>query len=378
MVHRRHFLLFILLSVAGTFFSFAQKKSALIVAEYDDNAASNHLQHLMKYTFSGGALLGKEELLAVPSQKEGVKGSYVRFDLGKNKVYRNRYLITAIGNVIDLSTKKVLVAERGDLVKCSGDSIIFHVDDIFRGKYFSVLDLKSGIYKKVENPNFNPMKRMDVEVDESTKPFTISAYDVSGKQELLVKDAGYGEAQPLLGDDVKRKFAIFWVDNGHFLYANFSKDQHSASLFKIGTDKSQELIGTIDEIPATAANAYFESTADGSLVYSCGKGRFSVDLNKKKIEKLSFESLGNNFYVESDENPKYGRTVKYETTEAGKKWCLLDNSLTTEGYGAFQNDLVIGTERYQQGVSVWSSETKKWILLDISSLANIVGWVDEN
>lgn len=378
MIHPRKASPLLLLFIVCSLFSFAQKKSSLLVAEYDDNAASNHLQHLMKYTFSGGAMVGKEEVIAVPTQKAGVNGNYVRFDLGRNQVYRNRYVITSIGNVIDIVAKKLLVAEHGDLVRCSGDSIIFHTDDIFKGKYYSVLDLRSGIYKKVENPNYNPVPRPDVEVDESKQPFVISSYAVSGKQDVLVKDAGYGEAQPLLGEDVKRKFAIHWIDNSNFLYGNFSKDQQSVVIYKVNLNKTQEKIGEILEVPATAANAKFEKGNDGSVIYTCGKGRFLVDIAKKKVEKLSFEPLGNNFFVESDENPKYGRAIKWDALEIGKKWCLLENSMTTSGYGAFQNDIVMGQERYQQGVSVYSAEQKKWILLDVSSLSNIIGWVDEN
>jgi hypothetical protein len=363
--------------LAVSLFSFAQKKNSLIIAEYDEQAATNHLQHLVKYTFADGAMLGREVLMSVPTQKEGSKGTYVRFDIGKNTLYRDRYVISGIGNVIDLRTRKLLVAERGELVKCSGDSIIFWTNDIFKGKYYSVLDLRTEKFQKVENANYNPLPRPSVEVDETTSPFSISAYYTSGKKELLVKDAGYGEAQPLLGEDVKRRFPIFWLDHSSFIFAQFSKDQHTASIMKVTLGKGLEKIGEITEIPATAANTYFEQATDGGVIYSCGKGRFSVDVAKKKVEKITYENLGNNFFVEAEENPKYGRVIRYESLEAGKKWCLVDNARTTAGYAAFQNDMVIGTERYPQGVAVWNTSTKKWTSLEVSSLANIIGWVEE-
>lgn len=369
-------LLFFFLILFGAFYM-PQKRVSLIVAEYDDNAAINHLQHLVNYVFVEGAMVSKETLLSVPTQKDGVKGNYVRFDLGKNKIYRNRYIVTGIGNVIDIKTKKLLVSERADFIAFNGDSIIFHTNDIFKGKYYSVLDLRTESYQKVENPNYNPLPRPDIEVDETTKPFSISAYYVSGKQDVLVKDAGYGEAQPLLGDDVKRKFPIFWLDNSSFLYASFSKSQHEAAIYQVNINKIIEKIADITEIPATAENAFFEFTSDGSIVYSCGKGRFFIDLKKKTATKILFESLGNNFFVESDENPKYGRTIKYETNEAGKKWCRLDNAKTTVGYAAFQSDIVMGADRYPQGVVVWNVTSKKWTTLDVSSLGDIIGWVEE-
>lgn len=368
--------LFFLVFVVNEF-STAQKKTSLIVAEYDDNASVNHLQHIINYNFVDGVLAGKDELLSIPTQKAGVKGNYVRFDIGKNKIYRDRYIVTGIGNIIDLTNKKVILEEKDDLVAFSGDSVIFHTDDIFKGKYYSVFNLKTEKYQKVEDANYNPLPRPSVEVDETISPFAINAYAANGKKEILVKDAGYGEAQPLIGDNVKRKFPIFWLDNKYFLYANFTNNQHKASIYKVGTDKSTELIGEIDEIPATAASTFFEFDVQGNVIYSCGKGRFLVDVKKKKVELVLFETVGNNFFIESAENAKYGRIIRYEGTEIGKKWCRFDNAETTPGYVALQTDMVVGTERYPQGVAVWNSASKKWSNLDISSLANIIGWVSE-
>lgn len=353
---------------------FAQKK--LIVAEYDDNAAANHLQNINCYTFADGVMMAKETLLSIPSQKPGQKGDYIRFDLGKNRLYRNRYLINSTGNIIDLKNKKILLEEKGDFVAYNGDSLIFHVNDIFKGKYYAIYNLKTEKYQKVENANYNPLPRPDVEVDDSTMPFTINAYATNGKKEQLVKDAGYGESQPLIGDNVKRKFAIFWLDNTSFLYANFSKDQHALSIYKVSTDKSAEKIADIDAVPSTAANAYFEYDAEGNVIYSCGKGRFLVDVKKKKADPITYETLGNHFTIESAENPKYGRTMKYDATEIGKKWWRYDNAQSAKEYIALPVEMVVGTDRYPQGVSVWNTVSKRWILLDASGLESVIGWVE--
>lgn len=356
---------------------YGQRKVSLIIAEYDGNAAVNHLQHLVKYTYVDGILNSREVITSLPTQKKDVKGDYVRFDIGKNMIYRNRYVITGIGNVIDIQTKKLLVAERGNFVTFNGDSIIFHTNDIFKGKYYSVLNLKTEQYQKVENPNYNPLPRPEVEVDETTKPFSISAYYITGKKDVLVKDAGYGEAQPLIGDDVKRKFQIFWLDNSSFLYANFAKNQQSVTIYKVGLNKGVEKIATIDEVPATAENARFLFSDAQNIIYACGKGRFLIDLKKKTATKLDFEAIGNNFFVEADENSKYGRIIKYGENEVGKKWCPIDNAKTTDGFAAFQIEIVIGKEHFPQGVAAWNSISKKWNAMEISFLADIIGWVEE-
>jgi hypothetical protein len=305
-----------------------------------------------------------------------VKGNYVRFDIGKNKIYRNRYIITGIGNIIDFRNKKLLLDTKDEFVTFQGDSVVFHTDDIFKGNYFSVFNLKTEKYQKVENANYNPVPRPDVEVDESTPPFSINMYRVNGKKEVLAKDAGYGESQPLIGDDVKRKFPIFWLSNSSFLYANFSKNQQIAIIYKVNTDNTSEKIAEINEIPATAENTFFEFGEDGSIIYSCGRGRFQIDIAKKKADKILFEMIGHNFSVESDENSKYGRIIKFENKELAKKWCRFDNAKTANGFAAFQNDMVIGTERYPQGVVVWNNITNKWSSIEVSSLAAIIGWVE--
>jgi hypothetical protein len=365
------------LNLALNSFCYSQKKNSLIVAEYDDNASSNHLQHVVKYSFVDGVMSGKEEVLSVPTEKPGIKGNYVRFDIGKNRVYRNQYLVTGVGNIIDLKNRKLLLEEKDQFIAFSGDSVIFHTNDIFKGKYYSVFNLKSGKYSKVENANYNPQPRLEVEVDVSVSPFVINAYAVSGKKEVLIKDAGYGEAQPLIGDNVKRVFPIFWLDNSNFLYAHFSKDQHKAAIMKIGKDKTVTEIAGIDEIPATAANTSFEFDPAGNVIYTCGKGRFLIDLQKKKAEPVIYEDLGSGFFVESIENSKYGRVIKFENSEIGKKWCRFDNAQTSAGHGAFQTEMVVGEERYPLGVAVWNNITRKWTSLEISSLANIIGWINE-
>jgi len=351
------------------------QKTSLIAVEYDGNAAATQMQHIIKYTFENGVMQKKETIMTVPARKNGK--DYARFDLGNSTIYKNRYVVTSTGTVIDTKTKNVLSTDNATFVKQSNDSVVFYTNDIFKGKYYAVLNTEKGTYTKVENANYNPRPRPDVEVDETIKPFSITAYYINGKKDVLVKDAGFGEAQPLLGEDVKRKFPIFWLNNTSFLYANFPKNQQMATIYKVNLNKTVEKIADITEIPATAENTSFSYVIDGSVIYTCGKGKFLIDVAKKKAEKLTSENIGNGFLVDTDDNPKFGKTVKYESVEIGKKWCRTDNAKTIKNYVALQNDIVIGTERYTQGIIVWNTFTKKWLLLDTPSLVNIVGWIEE-
>ena len=120
----------------------AEKRLGLLIAEYDAQAAQNHQQHLWRFNFNDAAAPAKEKLLTVQGQKTSASGSdktsYIRMDIGTNTVYRNRWVITGIGNVIDLQEKKVALDTKDRFIKASGDSLVFFTNDIFKGKYYSV------------------------------------------------------------------------------------------------------------------------------------------------------------------------------------------------------------------------------------------------
>ena len=348
-------------------------KKTLLLAEYDVNTAKNHLQYLVSYTFIDGVMTSKEKLMVIPTQKQGVQGDYVRFDRGKNKLYRNRYIVSGIGNVIDLQQKKILLAEKDNFVAFKGDSIIFHTNDIFKGEYYSVFDLKTEQYKRVFNTKYDPLGIPDVEVDITTKPLSIAGYFMKGQKEVLVPDAGYGEA----GTDPRKILPLFWLDKKSFLYANYSLSQDAAIIYKVSIDKSVDKIGEIPAIPKNASNAFFEYGVDSSIIYSCDKGGFTIDIANKKIVKRLQEVVGNKFTIDSDENQKYGRIIKYNSEIIGKKWCHIDNAQSIPEYLAVQNDMVMDGERYQMGVAVWSVQTKKWTQIEATSLSNIIGWIEE-
>jgi hypothetical protein len=357
--------------------SFAQKKVSLLVAEYDEKSANTNTQYLINYVFSDGVMISREQITALPIQKEGVKGNYVRFDIGKNKIYRNRYIITGVGNIIDIKTKKVLFDQQAPFVAFSGDSVIFYTDDIFKGKYYSVYNLKTEKYSKIEDANFNTYRIPEVEVDLISRPFAINHYDIKGKKTVLINDAGYGEALPITGGKIKRQLPLFWIDKKNFIYANFDKSQKTADIYKVGINPSTEKIATIDSIPLSSSTTFFEYDAIGNIIYSCGKGRYNLDLKNKKANKITYENAGNAFVIESVENKNYGRIIKYEDIEIGKKWCSFDNVQTTKGYIAIENDMVMQGEHYFQGVAVWNTTHLKWTTLKVFELVSIIGWVQE-
>ena len=118
------FLLFIFLCCPV--FGFSQNTGeSLIIVHYDESNKVNLGQLIYQYNFINNVYAGREKILSVNGKKDGK--DYIRCDKGENTLYKDRYLISNIGNIIDLKEKKVLYDGTGKLVRCSNDSIIFFI-----------------------------------------------------------------------------------------------------------------------------------------------------------------------------------------------------------------------------------------------------------
>ena len=101
----------------------AEPKFGLILAEYGKGSDGDQTQTLVRYRFKSGILLAKENLLTA-------KTLDLRYDLGQNQIYKDRYVITVWGDVIDLTTKKTLFKSKGSLVAVdqNSSSVIVRVE----------------------------------------------------------------------------------------------------------------------------------------------------------------------------------------------------------------------------------------------------------
>lgn len=364
--------------IAGAGFSPpAEKRLALLLAEYDTQAAQNHRQHLWRFTFGDATVPLKEKVLTVEAQKPGESAAWIRMDVGTNTVYRNRWVVTGIGNIIDLQQKKVVSETKDRFVKASGDSLIFYTNDIFKGKYYSVFDTRTGVYAQVKNPGYKAINGQDVEPDCSLKNYKIYYYPPSAAKVELVKDAGYGEDLTRVSG-AKPQLPLCWVDNTTFLYPNFSQGKNYVAIMKVNvTTRQQEKIGEIDQLPASTAPCRFITDGEGNTIFHCSRGYYKADARKKTVTALTFFAAGNNFEIAVSETAGKGRAVRYKGEAIGSYFCDPEKAKTTAGAIAFTNELVMGDEHYLQGVMVWTALTGKWKSIDNSDIAAVVGWTEE-
>lgn len=355
----------------------AGTKRYLVLAEYDSQAATNHIVHIVRIPFTDGIPGPRERVMDITTQQAGDKSPRVRFDLGRNQIYRNRYIITAYGQVVDITDKKVLVDTHDKFVKASGDSIVFYTNDIFRGKFYSVLDLKTGSFAQVKSPSYDPLPGNDVEPDCSQRNFKIFFYPSSKPKEEVVKDAGYGEDVSLIPNG-KPRLPMQWIDNTSFVYPYYNSTHDVVTIYKVNyVTHEQKKIGIIDQLPENRHYTEFLNDPDGNLVYNCARGYFRIDLKKNEVEEMTFFRLGYGFEVAMEETPGKGNEVKHNGQPIGHYFCTPRLAVATEGGVAFPFEIVMESERYLQGAQYWSAETAKWKSTGDSDLCSVVGWTTE-
>jgi hypothetical protein len=364
-----HFIL--LLFVATPFFS-QEVKQGLIVVHFDPGGKAEFKQKIMTYHFLNGHYTGREEILTVSGKKDGKDN--IRTDLGINTLYNNRYLLTGIGNIIDLKDKKVLFDGRANLIRCSNDSAIFYTNDVFKGKYYSVYNFKTNQYGEVKNLLFKPKVGQDIEFDKTTAPFKINLYPQNKPKVLLVADAGYGQ-QGTKENRVPDP-PMYWIDNVNFVYSNFNKDNTEISFFKVNVEsKSNSLIGKVAVKPESQI-AQVQKASNTQAIFFFGSKQILIDIAANTVTDLQFTKADHGFSFECKTN-SYGHIVKLNDKDVGKYHFQPKNFKTETNIASIVKELVVGSESYQQGMAVWNFNKQGWESVDSEDVLTLVGWIKE-
>lgn len=355
------------------FASFAQDINyGLIIVHVDPTGKSDFKQMIYNYHFTNGQFTKREELLTVNGKKDGK--DYIRTDLGTPTLYKDRYFITGIGNIIDLKEKKILFEGRANLVRCSNDSAIYYTNDAFKGKFYSVYNFKTNTYGEVKNLVFKAKAGQDVEFDKTTAPFKLFLYPPNKPKVELVKDAGYGQSGTKEGrvpDPV-----MWWLDNDNFVYAYFNKENTELSFYKVNVkSKTSDIIGKVPVKPESKAASIVKLNNKQTVMYLGGK-QILVDVGNNTVTDLQFTVPSNGFSYECKTNA-YGHIVKLNDKEVGKFHFQAKNFKTENNIAALVKELIIGEESYQQGLGVWNSAKQEWDRVDAEDVLIMAGWIKE-
>lgn len=347
-------------------------KYSVIVVQYQPENVKSVGQDIYKYKFENGEYKGKEKIISIVGRENNKDLN--RFDSEGGFVFKNRWLVSGTGNIIDLQEKKVISSDRATFIRSNGDSLVFYVNDIFKGKYYAVFNAKTAKYEEVKSLAFKAIVGQDVEIDYSTANRTIWLYPPNKDKQLLVSDAGFGE--DIINSKNRSNIPMYWVDDANFIYPYYNVSKNEATIYKVNVNKTQTKIGVIKDMPKGHINSYFSTDGDNNIEYVCGKGKFYIDVKNNKITEVLFEHEGNGYDVEFKSQP-YGHLIKFNKQDIGKYQCDMKNVRTCTYAIAVDNKLKIGDEVYPQGLAVWNNETKKWKSIDADEVAAILGWIVE-
>jgi len=360
--------IFIFISLAGLSQSGTE---SLIVIHYDPSKKAELGQFIYRYNYVNNVYAGREKIMSVTGRKNDK--DYVRCDKGDNVLYKDRYLISGLGNVIDLKEKKVLHDGTATLVRCSNDSIIFFTNDVFKGKFYSYFDLKTNTYEEIKSLTFKPIVGQDVEFDRSKSPYKLYYYPQNKAKVLLMEDAGHG------GVSSTQKLAaipIYWLDNSTFLFPNIKITNLEGSIVKYNlTTQSAKEIGKFNSTSNVPVNFKIQK-ANGNLLieYYFKDKYYLVNPVKETMLQSNYKEIDSNFSIEIEQKAT-GRGIWYKGKEIGKDHFDLKNFKSSANYAAIVKEIVMGDESYQQGMSIYNVYKSKWESVDGEEVACLIGWI---
>lgn len=365
-------LIFFLFFVPVLLFSQGNVKQSLYVVHIDASGKSAFKQRIFAYHFLNGSFTGRDEVMSFDGKKEGK--DYIRTDRGANQIYDNRYLITGMGNILDLKEKKVLFDGKASLVRCGNDSAIFYTNDIFKGKFYSVYDFKNQKYGEVKDLLFKPRPGRDIEFDKSTAPFKITYYPVGKPKVILTMDAGYGQTGTK--DNFVPDPPLYWIDNDNFIYAYFNQANTELMINKMNVDSKEiKLIGKItitkEKLPATLTKLNKDQ-----LIFWLGNKQVFIDLAANTVNLLDSSRPDHGFTYEFKTDAK-GRIVKLNGKDLGKHHFETRNFSAGDNTAAFVKELIIGMDNYQDGLMVWNFTSQRWERVESDEVLTLAGWIKD-
>jgi hypothetical protein len=135
---------FLFLMIAPMIVVGQNQRAALLAVECEAVAGLCSKESLVRFRFENGVLVGKDLILTTDTSR-------VRYDLGENHIYRNRYVITNWGDIVDIQNKKLLHKGDGKYVAAEGDRIINYVSRTGSEGHF-YYDLASKRYQRLHGP----------------------------------------------------------------------------------------------------------------------------------------------------------------------------------------------------------------------------------
>ncbi len=344
-------------------------KVSLIIKNCEETESICDTQHLVKYNFLDGNFVGKESILTV-------KTLDLRFDLGENRIYQNRYIITNWGDIIDLKSNSILHKSEGELIEINGDDVIIKVDRVDKEGIFK-FNLKTRKYTKLNSPNI-------YEVEGAVSPDKAKFAYYIFLQGLVIEQFENKKKTKVKGsfgvelDEVANEFGklpIFWIDNDRFLTQRSNGD--------IVIVNTQGKLTPLLRIPVKNSpyiSPVFYRNVRGQIIYDIGQ-EYLIDLDRKNYKLLELEDFGEFIVKTGLSEPTYPSNHQneyyYLDKQIGSYWTSdinINKNFIAVAYSCDGKPESLGSPK---GISVWNNLKNDWISFEIKWSPEIMGWIEE-
>lgn len=356
-----------------TSFLFAQKgiQQSLITIQFDKGDQPTLKQSVYRYNYDNSTFISKEKIMTLEGKKNGK--DYMRFDIGEVTFYKDRYMISSSGDIVDLENKKVVHDGNAKLVRCTNDSVIFYINDVFLGKLISCYDIKNNKYSELKDDEFQGLVRQNVEVDRSKIPYKLIFTHKSTPKEVLLTDAGRGEVSTT---NTQNNIPIYWLDNYTFLFPKMKVSNIEGSMVKYDLKtKTAKEFGSFNSSTNHSQNFKIDKGIGKTYLEFFYKDKmYLLNPAKETMLLVNYKDYDFNFSA-SVQTKADGRTLYYKGKEVGKEHFELDKATPSLNYFAVIKELKLDDELVQKAIVLYNVDKQKWEQLEAEGVLSLVGWI---
>ena len=365
-------------SGAGAAASTINRAVSLLTVEYPPGTAIGDPQQLVRYRFSAGRMFSREVVLMTATR-------VCRYDLGRNRIYRNRYVITHWGDCIDVEAKKLLhQSQVEELVDCDGDQVILQSEK--DGHFLlNVYNLKSNRYRPLDLPSKWALvcphgRRRAVLSSDSTKSVCCSPAGelrlrtLDGKESVLGRGFHW-ERSVLSSTEGEQDVPLLWLDEQRIL-----TQRRNGELVIVRLDGSVQPVVSIPvrESPSQMLlpPKIYRNVAE-QVTYDCGQSSWTIDVKNSSYESQPWLILGHGFEVKIVAGTGRQHILRYRGREIGCESCRVYESPSAEQYLAVTYGLPADGHDRPRGFKVWNAVSGQWAAIDPPWIECLVGWIED-
>lgn len=358
-------ILIILLLVIYTGGLHAQQtsKTSLLVAVCNTEKKCEP-QKIKRFNFERGKLISSEDVLAFFANTE-------RFERVTYRLVQNRYVISRLGDVLDIQTNEMFGDERGDYFGADGDKIYIFQNKGGTDVKLVTFDLQSKKYKRVELSSVfflfgvrspSMLRSVQYDIVQHTLEINHRVKNRAGDLNTSIdgrfvvkcgKNCKDGDILPMVWLDDER--LLTQKKNGELVVIDLKKEE-TRTIVKIPVKDELEF-----------APVLFKDFA-GNIIYRADKN-YLIDVENKKYQETYAVDIGNKFQASIEPGEK---VFTFDGKEIGKYRTAYYS--TAKNYLAVELSNEKDSYYYPKGIAVWSEETREWTTLDVNYSPKIIGW----